>query len=387
MNAIDELIGLCWNRTTKNGSEYIYVTQILTFIRELELVLAILSMLQDHELQILKLMMGKSPLMKLHKREVKEFILRLVQQKDFLAFLEKLGVTMLDLTRALNRRPYSNEIKTEVKREYGESSYNKVLNDDYRPSIPKTSTYITPRKPNIQSKYSAIPTKNEPIHTNQSVSDRELLSSQKRTIISLENKIANLDSYVNNLKEQLAHRSGGNVQQLLEKLYERDSTIKSLQQVCSEYQTELEKYQKIDQTNEPILNELIESITKQDVLIDSLKKKLALQEGSKGVKEFMLNLPFLKQYYMFYKYKQENASWGTVVINMLTLIFSSYMMVNFFRLLLYVGTWMVTYHKADIYTYDDYGTRWYSTQSTFVWWKEIEWIERMVYAIGEMTSG
>jgi len=143
----------------------------------------------------------------------------------------------------------------------------------------------------------------------------------------------------------------------------------------------LEKYEKNDQNNEPIVQELIESITKQDVLIESLKKKLVLDEsGSKDrLKEFMINLPFLKQYYMFYKYKQENSNWGNLVMNAITLMFSSFMVVNFFKLVLYMGTWIATYHSTELFTYDDYGTGWFSTQSTFVWWKEIEWIEYAVY--------
>jgi hypothetical protein len=447
MSSIDDLINLCWKRTTRDTPiEYIYVTQTLGFIRELELVLGIASMLQDHELLILKLMMDKSPLMKLHKKEVKEFILRLVQFENFSDFLAKLGVTMLDLDRALNlpiRKPLSpynrrinertdrSDIKTEPLSDLRESRPFSTGSRPYADIKPFTDKPFTD-KPFTDKPFTDKPftntrpftdtrpnpsTLNKPASTfsRQTISrpdsaqlqtdlaikqkhiterdieiqqisseNRQLVSTtttQNRKIVNLQNEITNLNSYVKNLEDQLTHRSNGNVQQLLKKVYERDSTIKSLEQLCSEYQTELEKYEKNDQNNEPIVQELIESITKQDVLIESLKKKLVLDEsGSKDrLKEFMINLPFLKQYYMFYKYKQENSNWGNLVMNAITLMFSSFMVVNFFKLVLYMGTWIATYHSTELFTYDDYGTGWFSTQSTFVWWKEIEWIEYAVY--------
>lgn len=427
MSSIDDLINLCWKRTTKDTPiEYIYVTQTLGFIRELELVLGIASMLQDHELLILKLMMDKSPLMKLHKKEVKEFLLRLVQFENFSDFLAKLGVTMLDLDRALNlptRKPLSpynrrinertdiSDIKTEPQSDLRES---RPFSTDSRPyadikpftntrpftdTRPNPSTFNKPAstfsrqtisRPDSAQLQTDLAIKQKHIAERDieiqqiSSENRQLVSTtttQNRKIVNLQNEITNLNSYVKNLEDQLTHRSNGNVQQLLKKVYERDSTIKNLEQLCSEYQTELEKYEKNDQNNEPIVQELIESITKQDVLIESLKKKLVLDEsGSKDrLKEFMINLPFLKQYYMFYKYKQENSNWGNLVINAITLMFSSFMVVNFFKLVLYLGTWIATYHSTELFTYDDYGTSWFSTQTTFVWWKEIEWIEYAVY--------
>lgn len=368
MSLVETLIDRCWSKI--NGTDYIYVTQVLQLVAEIESVLGVKSFLSKNELKILERMIAKNPLMKLRKTEAQEFILRLVNLKNFEALLQdRFSVSFIDLQRRL-AVPFTPKVwENERKRE-------RILQEI-------KATNSVPSRSAIDDKLDLKQFHLRPSSTYTLTPPHTPFKSQDHNnVTNLENEIRSLNSHIKSLENQLWVRSPREpnlgLSELHSRIQEKDRRIATLERITKDYQQQLAKMEAENERNEPIIQQLMDGLTKQDILITQLKQGLQVTPDSK-VEDFIANLPFLKQYYSFFKYKQRAKS--VLVVNILALVLSSYIIVNVLRMAMLVVMWLVPAAGRQVYVYDDYGQH-----LTIEWWKEIEWLDYAIYTIGDYFS-
>ncbi|KAK6454104.1 myosin-like protein [Scheffersomyces xylosifermentans] len=420
---IDDLINICWSRIARGSSaDSIFISQVLGLISEIENALSIKKLLKDDELKLLKQMIQGTPQMRLPKKEFKEFLSRLVNFPNFEIFLyQRCNISADDLQRIM-KVPYKGPVSSypspkpmenyqtfsrPSSKPYQSTIFESKINVPTQLRSPPTSPSDWKLKSELESKQRLLSSTDSELRrkeaqNNDLVADNSL---QRRKIHQLENEVDTLNNYIQTLEDQLSKRPGeGNSKRTLEKLKDRDRTIKGLEQLCNEYKKEITALEEGEAKQVKQATELIKYLNDQDVLIKNLQLKLALtgedlQLQSKRasledqgiedsrLKRFLLNLPFLKQYYFYYKYKQHNKSPIMFIINIVALISSAILALNLLEYGLYFFTWVFTKsYDTSTYVYDSYGTDTFNTKATFVWWKEIDSLEYLVYSLSEWLT-
>ncbi|ODV81413.1 uncharacterized protein CANTADRAFT_24365 [Suhomyces tanzawaensis NRRL Y-17324] len=366
---IDSIIDTCWGRI--RGKESIYVTQVMGLIREIENELQISSLFVASEIHLLDQLIRSNPQMKLYKQEVKELLIRLVKYANFEEFLrERFGLSPVEIRLRTAKTPSRFES---------------------RKPDPSLRSFITGSRHTKEYTKPVSPPYSPPLKSFSQRSDSDRIytsiNSKDDRIEALKSEITSLQRYVTSLENQIRNQPDSSSRRTLD----RERTIKNLDKLCYDYQRELKASKKRDETNKQYISQMVDSINQQEKLIEMLKVKLDLKlvstsfkadgEEQNKFRDFMVNLPFFKQYYAYFKYKEESKSIGLLFLNGLTLVLSAFIVINILQVVLYLILWV--FGSSDsIYVYDDYGS-WFSTKSTFVWWKEFEIVEYWVYRIGE----
>lgn len=429
---IDKLVDICWSRTieTSTSKDFIYISQAFGLISQLQDLVCSKELLTTNEKQLLHKMSSDKPLLKLFKHELVSFILRLVKFTDMEKFLMERGsISLYDINKAVsgNSKPFRKPL----------SPYNMKINNSKSPARPiSTSTPMTynlrpeskqtispPQSPvmmrprsydrkEINGLRSSVLMKEHQINDREnqysSVADENnQLSStnrmQLRKIQTLEIDINNLKKYVETLEYQLKRQSVNKpstltdrniMKELVDKNTENEKIIQHLESLCERHQKDLTKYKTNDHKYEPIIQKLVLEMNKQDELVEKLKLKLNLNDSPSDnleLKTFLKKLPFIKQYYLYYKYQQDQKNFGTLFINMATLCLTSVILLNILKFVFYIMISLFDMNRTTSannlqeYIYDDYGlNNWFSSnEATFIWWKEIEWLEYAVYSISD----
>lgn len=430
---INTLIDIVWSKTvaTQTSKDFVYVSQALDLIIKLQdLINCREQLLSSNEKLLLLKMASDKPLLKLFRHELEPFILRLVNFRDMEQFLVERGrITPYDIEKAISRSkgPFRKPL----------SPYNMKINTAKSPARPiSTSTPMTynlrpQSKQTVSPPQSPVMLRARPfdrkemnglrtsvLMKEQQLNDREdqyssvasennQLSStnriQYKRIQNLEADLKNLKKYVETLEYQLERQNTEKpntfadrniIKELVHKDSENEKVIQHLERICDNHQKELLEYKTKDEKYEPIIEKLILEMNKQDVLVSKLKHKLELdntQSNNHSLQHFLKNLPFVKQYYMYYKYQQDQKNFGILFINTAALCLTSVMVLNVLKFVFYFIIYLCdmnrTTHESDLleYIYDDYGiNNWFSSNdAAFVWWKEIEWLEYWVYRISD----
>ncbi|EAZ63820.2 myosin-like protein [Scheffersomyces stipitis CBS 6054] len=420
---IDDLVNICWSRISRSSSsDSIFVSQVLGLLSEIESTLGVNSLLKNEELKLLKQMIQATPSMRLHKKEFQEFIMRLVKYPNFEVFLyERCRISMDDLRRIMNvpfKGPNPPTLSPlaprEIKNTANEARISHSRYFDHKENVSPNHTNkqlkSPPESPSLDYRYTKLQSelnfKDEQLRTKESEYTRANLeyrklvdtnSTQLKRIRDLESEVSSINKYVQSLEEQLSRQSGDrNSNSLASKIKDRDRTIRSLEQLSNEYRNELKNLEEDKLKSENSLAELVTSLREQDNLIKNLQLKLSLTGESLKIQsqkadpvrvnsqlqDFLLNLPFLKQYYYFYKYK--NNTRRLFIVNMFAMILATIIVLHVAECVLYFSIWFFTSKpNSSMYLYNNFDNEWYSTESTFVWWKEIETLEYFVSTISE----
>ncbi|KAK6460904.1 hypothetical protein DFJ63DRAFT_320332 [Scheffersomyces coipomensis] len=344
-------------------------------------------------------MIEATPMMKLYKRNVQEFILKLVKFNRFDQFLQtRFQISLSDLRLSLNVSSSSSHKNTSSYLPFPFKRSEKESTEPSKSWFSRTTTIPDSRQlhspplspPILPPSSTIIPTdlikKNQEIERLQfqNKSLEATIRTKESRILELQKEIITINKHTNNIEQQLHKRPDqNNVSKLLQRIKDKDGSIKDLQLLCEEYRQEISDLKQAQTLKQPMIDELIKNVTKQDSLIHQLQQKLQLDQKSSSspqINSFLLNLPFIKQYYFLLKYKQDHKNWGLIMINILTLILSMIILLNGLQFVLYVTLWIFTTRvNPSAYVYDDYGDSVFSLTSTFEWWKEIEWLEYLVY--------
>ncbi|CUM56647.1 unnamed protein product [Debaryomyces fabryi] len=429
---IDKLIDICWSKTIETSipKDFIYISQAFGLISLLQDLVCSKELLTTNEKQLLHKMSSDKPLLKLFKHELVPFILRLVKFTDMEKFLvERGGISPYEISKAVNRnsKPFRKPL----------SPYTMKLNNGKSPARPiSTSTPMTynlrpESKQTISPPQSPVMMRPRPVDRKeinglrssvfmkeQQINDREnqystvadennQLSStnrmQQRKIQTLEIDINNLKKYVETLEYQLERQSINNpntfkdrniMKELVNKNSENEKIILHLESLCEKHQKDLTKYKTNDHKYEPIIQKLVAEMNKQDELVEKLKLKLKLNESPSDnweLKTFLKKLPFIKQYYLYCKYQQDQKNFGILFINIATLCLTSVILINILKFVFFIIIYLFDMNRSTSannlqeYVYDDYGlNNWFSSnEATFVWWKEIEWLEHAIYSLSD----
>lgn len=350
MTTPQKLVDYAWDAVNLEGA--MKITETMTLIKSIEEILGVSNLLSEKELLSLKKATQNNPNVNIYKLRALEFILAIVPYNNFETFLyERFNIKLQDVFLSLTSDKFNNNTRNLSKNDYSFSenrftSINGGRNEDINEKDAKIRI--------LQQEIILLKASNE---TNLSkISDLEMeVRSLNRYNLHLEQKHNNLD--------------------LLKQIHEKDNIIERLESQCKNYKFGAQSNSKLGL--QPLIHELISNIDKQEALIERLR--MQLQDGkleTKGVQDFVKKLPFIKQYYNFYKYKQDHKNFGILVLDLVTLILSTIAVINVLRFTLYLVK-SSSNSSTYIYPFDD------SDEVSISWWKEIEWLEYFIYRLND----
>ncbi|CCE81426.1 Piso0_002082 [Millerozyma farinosa CBS 7064] len=415
----EELLNICWDRVTSGSSikEYIYVTQVFNLIVELQKLTATVSLLTEEESKLLSTMMHNKASLKLYRHELVPFLLRLVHYNDIDGFLRDRGdIRYSDIRRIVSsekpRRGHFSEFKSYSNENGPELAYNtstplvKEQSKRQMLSPPLSPIFNKPRS-NPTSADRFLPDKSLPKHAFPGgFSDPPSSGGRGRGRISvdtdlrvrdLERELESVRRYSQSLETQLEKQKRygtydpnkeRNVLDLISKNADRERKIANLQDVCDKYRDELHIYKTEIDKKDRLLQEVLQGLKAQETYISTLNVKLGLKdeesESRSKLKTFMINLPFIKQYYFYHKYRTDLKDYRMLLVNVTALVLATVMLIQFMRFLLILIIFIFPKfgwqtHGTDNYINETLELR--LNPSLFSWWKEIEWLEYSIYII------
>lgn len=438
---VDNILDICWEKTNFKiqGKDSISIEQILSLIQELEKLLS-RSVFHQDEIQILK-EMSLRPTSQLRKTELPHFLAKLAQSSSLeTLLLERSGLGRYQLQRIVDdhklnkdrRKPLSS---FNFRDTFSKFELPKLL--DFTSSKPsripppiRTSRPVSALSPLKDSHTSDTVTRRarpipvlSPVRTSrpssksllspplsppsfgnygskadrlndENASLKQTVETQKQKIEYLDGKIKDLQRYSESLERQLTTKLGNLkdgmlVKELMIKNAEQDRIIRNLETLCDRYQQDLRYVAKQEENNQRLIDLLRQNVTKQDQLAEKLKIKLDLnQPEEKELKQFLMRLPFIKQYYMFFKYGNDQRNIGVLLLNLFTLLLTATVLLNMIKfvyfMLLPLKIGRIGESSMEYIQVDDLLTEEHILVS---WWQQIEWLEYLMYRINDWKDG
>lgn len=413
----EELLNICWDRITLRSSikEYIYVTQVFNLIAELQKLTASVSLLTEEESKILSSMMHNKSLLKLYRHELVPFLLRLVHYNDIYSFLRDRGdIRYLDIRRIVSserpRRGHFSEFKSYLNENGPELAQNTST-----PLVKERSKrqMLSPPLSPVFDKPSLNPTSADRFISDRSppkhgfpggFSDPPLSGGRGRILVDsdlrvrdLERELERVRGYSQSLETKLEKQKRydaydlnkeRNMRDLISKNADTERKIASLQEVCDKYRDELHIYKREIDKKDRLLQEVLHGLKAQESYINTLNINLGLkdekQESRSRLQTFMINLPFIKQYYFYHKYKTDLKDYRMLLVNVMALVLASVVLIQFLRFLLILFIFLFPTFGWQTRHTDNYITDTLELRlrpDLFNWWKEIEWLEYSIYNI------
>lgn len=383
--SITALFDECWGKVAKpqvgGADSYVYVAQVAQLLSDFaqRLPQKSTALLNLEEVSILSQMSENNPTLRVYHREFENFVLRLVRLTSMVEFIsERTRLSPFELVRAL---------------QVARSSDGPEIGNGARGRILKTGDPIFRPKREARS---PLPYRREyptfkqerPITSGVDGSDE-----YRQSIRHLELRVKALLTYVDTLERQQtemgrtragsAPSSSQMVRELLREISEKEKTIQrletqgySLNNVGSSF-------------NEKLLFRMKEALQKQDTLVTSLKTKLELDQkatdaSNAKMRSFLQRLPFIRQYYVYYKH-QKGQNVKSIIVNVFTLLLATIIFTNVLRVVFYFAVYLasnstpsMTYILEDVDEVLD--------RALFEWWREIEWLEYLIYMVNEWTG-
>jgi hypothetical protein len=368
---IDDIINQCWDRIIDGDTTV--VGRILVVITDLERALSVKSLLLRDELSLLESMIAKSPDLKLQKSEFKHFLLRLVKYTDFDKFLQdRFKISYGDLLMIANSTRTRHKIFTNEPQQRLEPT--KKFNYRLASDLVAKENDILHRDGEII----ALTDENYQLHA-----DIKRVNLQ---VIDLKRQLESSNTYAALLETMIREKSTNDLPvksiDNLKKIKQQDLMIELLEKQKNQLQQELDEFIKKDLQNELKFKQLANQINQSTKLQNSIKNKLQLDEPttpSKKAQSFIKNLPFVKQYYLYYTYKQHASNPGMVMLNITTLVLTTILVLNMVQVMIYLAQTIFGSHStmAD-YIYDLYRVGW---NFDFVIWKKFDFIEGLMWEI------
>ncbi|RLV96285.1 hypothetical protein JA1_000404 [Spathaspora sp. JA1] len=385
--AIDDVIKMSWVRATRgSNNEYIFPSQIPTVLAEIESTLTLGSILTDEESYLLGQLNANRRDMKITKPEFKNLILKTVDCKSFEELFQKrFNMSVPEIRRRMTvpGSPYEEHARKPITPISRPLSSHAPL--DGRPGT-RTDKGVVWEELNKKDKY--IQEREHEIelrnieNSNLRVTNRD----QEKTIRQLDSENSVLKNHIRSLESQLSKIPGErSTRNLLTKLKDRDLVIKSLELVCEEYRNNINDFEKRDADSSKELKEIKATLEEQDRVFESLQKNLPIGSTEDTyLRGFFMNLPFIKQYFHYFRYKHENKDMKLFLLNVFVLFLTALLVGNILQLIFYVIMGIIQSSQecqGASYVYDDYSFTgsWLTSASIFENWRPIIWLEEFVY--------
>lgn len=438
---VDDILDICWekNNYKSQGKDAVSIEQIFSLIQEVEKLIS-RSVFHQDEMQILK-EMSLRPTSQLQKSELPQFLTKLTQTSSLETLLQdRSGLGRYQLQRIVDDHKLNKDRRKPLspynfRNSFSKFDLPKVL--DFASSMPfmvsppirtsrpvsalrplrdsHTSDTITGgarpilvsspvRKSRPSSKallsppisppsFGTFGSKTERLN-DESVSLKQTFETQKQKIEYLDSKMKDLQRYSESLERQLTSKLGNLkdgklVKELMNKNADQDRIIRNLETLCDKYQQDLKYVAKQEDNNQKLIDLLRQNVIKQDQLAEKLKIKLHLnQPEEKELKQFLARLPFIKQYYMFFKYGNDQRNIGVLMLNLFTLLLTATVLLNLIKFSYFmllplksgrIGQSSMEYIQEDVLLTEGY--------VLVPWWQQIEWLEYLMYRINDWKDG
>lgn len=367
---IDKLIDICWKRV-RGTSDFIFLSQIRPIINEIQDILQKDSLFNERENEIIKQFIQSDPMKKLQKQELKKFIDRSVEFGNFEIFLlNRHRLTSQDIKRRIEQNSFLNDSMTDTKiprllptREYKYKVWDELRQrDDY-----------------IKEKTQALDSKD--LKYSQLLSQ---IDEQHLTVKALKGENLTLKKHIRELESQLSKQPPVNATNAVYglQLKERDLTIKKLDRVGKEYKKRIGQLEQQQLEASKAMNILKQSILEQDKLVGKLKEKLInkTNDDKSDLKKFITSLPIIKQWYILLKYKMDNRNTKMLALNIMLLLVTAWLFGMVLQMTYRTGILLFsTSPSPATYIYDNYGRNRLSFRLGFDLWRNIPWLEKLIY--------
>lgn len=367
---IDKLIDICWKRV-RGTSDFIFLSQIRPIINEIQDILQKDSLFNERENEIIKQFIQSDPMKKLQKQELKKFIDRSVEFGNFEIFLlNRHRLTSQDIKRRIEQNSFLNDSMTDTKiprllptREYKYKVWDELRQrDDY-----------------IKEKTQALDSKD--LKYSQLLSQ---IDEQHLTVKALKGENLTLKKHIRELESQLSKQPPVNATNAVYglQLKERDLTIKKLDRVGKEYKKRIGQLEQQQLEASKAMNILKQSILEQDKLVGKLKEKLInkTNDDKSNLKKFITSLPIIKQWYILLKYKMDNRNTKMFALNIMLLIVTAWLFGMVLQMTYRTGILLFsTSPSPATYIYDNYGRNRLNFRLGFDLWRNIPWLEKLIY--------
>lgn len=349
---VQDLVSQCWAKVSQ-GRPHILAVQIPDLITEIETQLQTKNLLNQNETELVNELSQNTPTLKLLQGDFQTFILKLCNHRNYTNFFsERAGVSKFNLASIISN-PSRKPLTT------------KSVRSDNIPlkSVPILERQIADRESHIS------------ILTQENKQLQESNTEKEVRIRSLEQQNRSLQDHIISLEREVQTGDYGgrkppdkSVKELIIQCNERDKTIKMLESMCEQYQKEFEKLQ-----DSSMVKDLATNIDEQNKLISTLRQKLDVQSGSE-LQNLLNRVPILKQYQMYFRYKEQHKNRGIVFINTVVLVITCIIMMGVLRIMYFLilgGT-----ELDNLYLYEEE-----SDKVSMTWWKELQWLEYLIFEI------
>lgn len=387
----DQYLTICWQRAfgKSNKRDSIYVTEVFALIRELEDFIGAPGLFGKDELAILKGMAEKRPLLLLRRLETENFILQLVNFDSMENFLRSRARTSLNaLRRLVDNYPKDHGKHEPISKRPTISIESSIPQDDTtwfgnwwrsynytkdHPSQVSESTDFTTRR------FSRDTKAEKPY-----LSGYDAMRQASNHFRADTKNTYDPGKHSNNINSRY---SGTTIPGSFNDFTttNNEDRIRELELLCKRYETELQSRRSVssDVQQEKLILKLQEALHEQDRLVKELKTKLDF--GDSKSSNVVRSLPFIKQYLMFSRLKQDRMSIRIVFVDCLALLLSFALIVNLLKLLYYsfltLGTRISLSNGKYIEDIDD------ETIITFSWLQQLPWLEYKIYQLQDWMEG
>lgn len=402
---VDDIIELAWSRTNGHNAEYMLVSVLPQLLETMKAMAGVsLALLSQQETQILQTMIRDTPRLKLYRRELPRFLLRLTHKRSVGELLapkrDAIGLSQLDnwsMPKPFASLPRFWSASDTLKKPEIVPRETGIRNYGY-PS-PPSSPGGRWRNMNFKNDYERD-YKNDFLSGIDYKKDRqpenEYKSNYARSDFNADFSRANKDyenEYSRNLGDykDIPYSSasapgrsvyssfaplsrgpntvyGSTIQKLEAERDQYQKSYKALEQLCEEYQRELYKSGNFKLGNGQQYLTSLSNAT----MFRWLRRLASFIPGS-------VISPIQSSWESVFKHEARNVSLASVLVLLVMATFA----INVFKVLVF-GFVLMLQKSPDpsSYIYDAYGT----VLVVPVWWKEIEWLEYWVYSVQEWVG-
>ncbi|KAI5954755.1 hypothetical protein KGF57_003778 [Candida theae] len=307
-NALEHLINQSWEQCVGSGDK-IYVKQVPVLVTKMEEILAIDSTFTKIVRDSLSDFVAKNPMSKFNKSDARKVIMSSISPKEFASTLRnKYGLTDEVVWARINTSKTAQNDTFHIWKRHQDTAElrSKSMKDEEIENLKKEVAILR-----------------------QANSEKEIqLRTSAREIDRLNTRVKSLTA---------SHRDRGDGERsLAAQLADKDAALVESAQQCKKFKDACIEYKQREKETALAFKTLEKEIEKQNEVVSFLQSKLPVEKGSNAFKDFLKNLPIVKESFIFLKYRHELKNKRLLLTSVLSIICMFLLMVNLVSVIYYL---------------------------------------------------
>ncbi|KAG5421885.1 hypothetical protein I9W82_000978 [Candida metapsilosis] len=300
-NSLDYLLDQSWDKFNGNRAT-ISAKEIPDLISEMETILGIGYLLTQIVEASIKPFISQDPDSRFSKSDVKKIITFMISPKSFASVLrDEAGLS-------------------------DESVRSRIMNNS---RTSKNDTFHIWKKHQNIAEMKAKSVKDEEIEQlNKEIAHLKQANDQKELKLKIsEREINRLNTRVEDLANVYKDRGAGE-RTLVAQLDDKNAALIESTHLCKKYKDACAEYKQREKETALAVKTLEKEINRQNEVIQFLQKQLPVDNESSSTKDFLKNLPIVKQCFIFLKYRHDLKDTRVLIMSVIGMIFFFSFMVN-----------------------------------------------------------